>query len=115
MVHPQIFISLTQEELQILIKEAVQTALKQQPLNTATQPSPEKYYTRKQTAEKLHISLGTLDNYTQTGLLTAYKIGHRILYKPQDINHCLNQKQGIPTNKRKQRKQLQASDKNPNP
>ncbi|TWP27361.1 DNA-binding protein [Apibacter muscae] len=114
MVHQQILISLTREELQNLIKEAVDAVVNQQSNPIPQTLSADGYYTRKQTAEKLHISLGTLDSYTQTGLLTAYKIGHRILYKPQELNNCLNQKQSFFTPTRRKRKQTQAPNKNPN-
>lgn len=56
-----------------------------------TNSQPE-YLTRKQTAERLHLSLTTLDSYTKLGILTAHKIGHRVLYRAAEINDSLSEK-----------------------
>ena len=61
------------------------------------QPQPQmtknpEYLTRKATAEKLHISLTTLDTYTRLGILNAVKVGHRVLYNSADLNESLSEK-----------------------
>ena len=40
-------------------------------------------------AEKLQISLVTLDNWTKLGVINARKIGSRVYYTDSDINNAL--------------------------
>ncbi len=57
-----------------------------------SQPAPppaNEYITRKEAAAMLHLSLNTLDTYSQEGKLKAYRIGNRILYKAGEINEAL--------------------------
>ena len=55
--------------------------------------SPEKkstnYLTRKQVAEKLHITLPTLHTLTLEGILCAHRLGHRVLYKEHEIDAAM--------------------------
>lgn len=44
---------------------------------------------RKETAKKLSISLPTLHLFTKEGIIRAYRIGNRVLYKQEDINNAL--------------------------
>ncbi|MCI1681126.1 MAG: helix-turn-helix domain-containing protein [Bacteroides sp.] len=46
-------------------------------------------YKRKEAAEKLRVSLVTLDNWTKIGIINARKIGTRIYYTDKDINDAL--------------------------
>lgn len=46
-------------------------------------------YKRKAAAEKLQISLVTLDNWTKLGVINARKIGSRVYYTDSDINTAL--------------------------
>lgn len=46
--------------------------------------------TRKEVARMLHISLPTLDKHTNAGLLHAYRIGHRVLYRRSEIIPALD-------------------------
>ena len=48
------------------------------------------YLTRKQCAERLHITLPTLHAYINQGVLTAYKIGRRTLFKASDVDNALS-------------------------
>lgn len=84
-------ITLSIEDLQLVIKKAVgevlQNSLPQQNAN-----NEDSYFTRQQVADYLHLSLTTLDTYTKEGLLTSYKIGHRVLYKKSEINLSLQEK-----------------------
>lgn len=52
-------------------------------------PSEEKLFTREQTAERLKVSLPTLNEYTKDGLIAANRFGRRILYKESDIQAAL--------------------------
>lgn len=48
------------------------------------------FLTRKETAAKLRVSLPTLHSWTRNGLLTAYKIGGRVLYSIEDVCNSLS-------------------------
>ena len=48
-----------------------------------------KYLTRKEVATKLHISLPTLNEYTKSGKLKAYRINGRVLYRNDEIESAL--------------------------
>ncbi len=56
--------------------------------------SPE-YRTRKETSKKLHVSLPTLNRFDKDGILTAHKIGGRVLYLESDIEMALQQDQSL--------------------
>lgn len=45
--------------------------------------------TRKEAAEKLHISLVTLGDWTKRGLIKSHIIGGRILYKASELEQAL--------------------------
>ena len=45
---------------------------------------------RKETARILSISLPTLHHFTKEGIIRAYRIGNRVLYKQQDIENALS-------------------------
>ena len=47
---------------------------------------------RKEVASLLKISLPTLNEWTKSGLLKSYKIGTRILYKFDEVEKSLNQR-----------------------
>ena len=46
-------------------------------------------YKRKEAAEKLRVSLVTLDSWTKIGIINARKIGTRVYYTDKDINNAL--------------------------
>ncbi|PSL01917.1 helix-turn-helix domain-containing protein [Cecembia rubra] len=78
------------EELTGIINTAVKEAVKS--IQTAPQEKTgEKLLSRKETAEKLKISLVTLNDWTKRGMLTSYIIGGRVLYKESEIEKSLNQ------------------------
>lgn len=85
-------VTISVTDLKDLIFDSVAEALKENATPQATPKPQAEYLTRKQTAKKLHISLATLDTYTKLGLLTAVKIGHRVLYRSVDINDSLTEK-----------------------
>lgn len=41
--------------------------------------------TRKQAAEKLNITLSTLNTWTKQGLIKSYRKGRRVYYKPEEL------------------------------
>lgn len=83
-------ITLSVEDLQSLIKISVAEVLNEkQPQKTI---SEDENLTRKETAERLHISLTTLDKYTRLEIIKGHKVGHRVLYKKSEINSSLQEK-----------------------
>lgn len=89
-----IFSNYTQEELRGFINEAVKEAIKDiQPPASTTQS--ETLLTRKETADKLKISLVTLNDWTKRGLLQSYLIGGRVLYKDSEIEASLYKTQTV--------------------
>ncbi|AMQ57090.1 helix-turn-helix domain-containing protein [Algoriphagus sanaruensis] len=81
-------ISLTPEELEGIIRKAVLDAIKSNVL-PSTLPAPERFLTRKETADKLKISLVTLHSWTKSGLIPSYVIGGRVLFKESEIENSL--------------------------
>jgi hypothetical protein len=85
-----IFTIHTTEELTGLIGQAVREAIKDSLPITST-PQSEKLLTRKETADKLKISLVTLNDWSKRGLIQSYLIGGRVLYKDSEIEASLHQ------------------------
>lgn len=80
-----IIIPFTEEEFDTKLEAILQRALESHvPVSKET-----KYVTRKQVAEKLHISLPTLNEYTKSGKLKGYRIMGRILYREDEIENAL--------------------------
>ena len=85
-----IFTTHTTEQLTGLISQAVKEAIKTSlPASPNTTPS-EKLLTRKETADKLKISLVTLNDWTKRGMIQSYLIGGRVLYKDSEIEGSLH-------------------------
>lgn len=78
------------------IKKIVEEAIERK-LNLFSTPQKEeaKLYTRKETANFLKISLPTLHDWTKNGIVKAYRIGNRVLYKYEEITGALNQIQTL--------------------
>jgi len=89
MIQETILISLPLNQLETLIDNAVGKAIKDYSTKLQKVETNPEYYTRRQVAEKLHLSLGTLDQYVKCGLITSYKIGNRVLFKSDEINESL--------------------------
>ena len=77
----------------------LRTAADTQPIEAAMErviakmlPKNDEYLTRKQCAERLHITLPTLHSYINKGVLVAYKIGRRTLFKSEEVDAALNKK-----------------------
>ncbi len=91
MVQETILISLPLNQLESLIDNCVSKAIRNHSTQLQKVEDKPDFLTRKQTAEKLHLSLGTLDQYVKSGLISSYKIGHRVLFKSNEINESLFQ------------------------
>jgi len=84
---------LTVEQLGQLIADKVKEAVNQKEQSKKqTAVKEPKYLTRKETAKLLHISLPTLNEWTKEGILKSYRIGSRILYKPEEVLETVTQR-----------------------
>lgn len=63
--------------------------------NTPAPPVKVEYHSRKETAKILHVSLPTLDKYTEEGKIKGSRFGRRILYSLDDITNSLKQIQNV--------------------
>lgn len=80
-----IILEITVEEFKAIISSEIQKAIE----NYTPVASDTIYKTRRETAIKLHISLPTLNEYTKSGKLKAYRINGRVLYKDEELDAAL--------------------------
>jgi excisionase family DNA binding protein len=83
-----ILTKITAEELTKMITDAVNEAIKNIKIDQQIIPNQD-LLTRKEVADKLKISLVTLNDWTKKGMIQSYAIGGRILYKASEINSKL--------------------------
>lgn len=58
---------------------------------SATAKKEPKFYTRKETADLLHITLPTLARITKDGLITSKRVGSRVLYEADAIDQAVKE------------------------
>lgn len=85
---PVLFSQIVPAELAGLIANALRPHLA--PANTAA-PEPEELLTRKDAAGVLRITLPTLREYTNRGILKGYRLGSRVRYKRSEVIAALSQ------------------------
>ena len=71
-----------------IIVERVSERLSDRILSATMQKEP-KFYSRKETAQLLHITLPTLARMTEGGLITAKRAGRRVLYSSEEIDKAV--------------------------
>lgn len=82
------FVQVTPKQLQDAIIEGVKTQLND--LKTHFQPKePTEYLTRVEVAKMLKIDLSSVHNWTKKGILNAYQIGGRVLYKRAEVESAI--------------------------
>lgn len=90
-------------EFKTLIKESVSeqflNVLKEQKENASENTN--KILTRKETAQKLQISLVTLHDWCLKGIIPSYRINTRIRFKSEDIDKILSNPKGLKYNTKK--------------
>jgi len=76
------------DDLKRLLKEVLEESF-----NNNVRPKEEvknkTYLNRFEVAEMLKISLPTLNNWSKSGILQSYRIGNRVLYKPDEIEKAV--------------------------
>lgn len=75
-----ILIQLRPEELMQMIKEAISSAMAEQPLRR-----PSSLLSRQQVCERFGITLVTLNKWDKKGILPSVKLGNRRFYREADI------------------------------
>ena len=81
---------ISRDDLITIITKIVQANIKPDPSQLANE-----FITRKDTARKLGLSLPTLNEYTKTGIIPAYRIGSRVRYKSNEIETALLRIQSV--------------------
>lgn len=71
-----------------LISEVIEEKLKLIPRQELLEKKTV-YLNRVEVAELLKISLPTLNNWSKSGIIQAYRIGNRVLYKPEEIDQAV--------------------------
>jgi excisionase family DNA binding protein len=80
------FTGITVNDLLLQIEQVIDAKLSVAPKPQENQSG---YYSRKEVAKLLKITLPTLHDWTKQGLLKSYKIGTRVLYKPLEVKDAL--------------------------
>jgi len=79
-------ILITETDFSELLKKVVVSAIKE----TQAQSKPDNaLLTQLQTAEKLKISIPTLNSWKEKGLLPYTQIGRKIFFKSQDVLNAI--------------------------
>lgn len=82
-----LLIYMTRQDFRNEIRSVLLEVLSEQ--ENAEKEDDKKLLTRKEVAEKLHVSLPTLHEMTKAGLLKAYKIGSRVLYYANEVDQAV--------------------------
>ncbi|MDO9553728.1 helix-turn-helix domain-containing protein [Rhodonellum sp.] len=77
------------EEFTGIIRNEVREAVKSLRTTESTRQS-EILRTRKEAADKLKISLVTLNDWSKRGVIKSYLIGGRVLYKDSELEDSLH-------------------------
>ncbi len=77
--------------LTLLLQKITDLENKISPSQQLPEPENDRLLTRKQTAERLNITLATLHSYTLSGKIVAYRIGHRVMYFESSIINALTE------------------------
>ena len=81
-----VFTGMPVDQLLSRIEQLIDAKISVTPKN---ENNPFDYLSRKEVASLLKITLPTLHAWTQQGLLRAYKMGTRVLYKPNEVKDAL--------------------------
>lgn len=76
---------ITVDDLKVMIDGCITQAIAKA---TDVAPKTEQLLTRKEAAEYLNISLGTLHTHTKGGRIRGQRIGSRLLYKKSDLDNA---------------------------
>ena len=92
-MNKNLFLSgLTPQEFQEMLINSLEQVIK--PLVSAKESRSTELLTRKEAARLLRISLPTLADWTQQGIIHAFRIGRRVFYLVSDIQNALKKREG---------------------
>jgi hypothetical protein len=79
--------SITPQELTSLISESVKIQVKELLSNSSTKSSinEDDFLTRKDTALLFNVSVNTIHDWTNAGIIKVYKMGNRSYYKRTEL------------------------------
>jgi excisionase family DNA binding protein len=80
-------------DLEGILARAIRTELSNLLKVEPPQPQADELLTRKEAARYLGLSLPTLHDYTQRGIVTAYRIGSRVRYRRGELANALQKVQ----------------------
>lgn len=84
------FILTTPSDLKNIFLEALKEHINhQQPVTAKQAHTAVKYFTRKETADQLNVTLPTLNKYVKSGKIKCHKIGRRVLFRNEDIENAI--------------------------
>ena len=90
----ELLIQYTKDEFQSDIKKWVAAAIRDC-MPESKEPVRPEYGTRQQVKDEIHVSYPTLNRLDREGILTAKKIGGRVLYLWSDVEKAINPDQPI--------------------
>lgn len=90
----QFLMHYTVSDFQNDIRKIVSEAIRENKPESKEPIRPE-YLTRREVKERLHVSYPTLNRFDKEGILTAHKIGGRVLYLWSDVEKAINPDQQI--------------------
>ena len=92
-MNKNLFLSgLTPQEFQEMLINSLEQVIK--PLVSAKESRSTELLTRKEAARLLRISLPTLADWTQQGIIYAIRMGRRVFYLVSDIQNALKKREG---------------------
>lgn len=83
---------LTPQEFQEMLINSLEQVIK--PLVSAKESRSTELLTRKEAARLLRISLPTLADWTQQGIIHTIRMGRRVFYLVSDIQNALKKREG---------------------
>lgn len=94
-----VFISIPMEELQSQFREIVRSEVIRLEKKIEP-PQTTDLITRHETAQKLGVSLVTLNDWTKVGIIKGYRIGTRVRYKLHEIELAVKEINSLKHKKR---------------
>lgn len=80
-----VIINLTISELKEILQETISTELGRLLNEVIDDKSKDEFLTRDETSKFLNLSLPTITKYVKQGIIPAYRIGNRILFKRNEL------------------------------
>lgn len=89
MAQQVISITLSEDEFDAKLSGAISAAIDKALSGFRPSSTEPRFYSRKEAAKKLQVTLPTLHTWTQEGRVNGHRVGSRVLYKEEDINNAL--------------------------